>query len=77
MAKYRRLLLKAEPDEAKRLRHCAHDKTHEIPRGAKCMVITDAMRSDSYCLECAEGILRRAHEDVRVLLSALNIPRPQ
>lgn len=58
-------------DIAKRIRHCKHNKTHEILKDQQCLVIKEQMNSASYCSECAREIIVQGIDSLRNLQGQL------
>jgi hypothetical protein len=66
MPKYKSLLKRYEFVVAKKKRKCKHDKSHLICMGERCLIIYEGEMGTPYpyCLECAQEILKNAHEVV-------------
>lgn len=59
-------------ENAKGARKCSRNKAHAIVKGEKCLVFTESMRSPaSYCIACAEVILRKGQASLEKLTKEL------
>ncbi|MBW1700491.1 MAG: hypothetical protein JRK26_27380 [Deltaproteobacteria bacterium] len=68
MPKLKRLLVSACFETAQRRRQCSRNKGHVICKGDKCLVIKENMAKNNYCMECAALILKKAQNELNVLL---------
>lgn len=73
MAKIRALLKDARVERAARKRKCHRKQKHSILAGEPCLVVRDPTTgaSRNYCIDCAQPILGKAHDDLHELHSAL------
>ena len=71
MPRLRQIVKTSYIEEAQRLRRCSRNKSHEIPRGERCLVVEENMRQKSYCRECAEEIMAHGIETLEQLRSEL------
>lgn len=61
----RSVLLGLAVEEAIRVRHCGHNRTHAIPAGERCLTVTAAAGSKkSYCRACGHRMLEAAQATV-------------
>jgi len=55
-------------ETAQRRRHCSRNQEHVICQVDKCLVITENMSKNNYCMECAALILQKAQEELALLI---------
>lgn len=70
MPKVRDALLGVESDVAQRQRTCKGNSKHKIDKGNKCLVMRDSQSGyeRSYCVNCAQAILKQAKQKIERLL---------